>query len=363
MGSRSAPTLSLAILAGAVLFQAQNLAVQTVGDIRTFGYQKFIILFHLWLALALIAEAALMLFSNRGKGILRVFFAITIVCSFAFVLYGRGSAEHVTAILGGLPYGISWRSAWMSQEAQVWVWIMAIFLGLALIIGTAQWVRAGDLKHDYMRRVARNTLALLAMTLVPLLSIPPGLWLNERDVQEAKSFINRLVPKLQDFAHANDGAYPPTLLHSVMEREMKQPLLLALFDFLAYETKGAYYVSRPQKFCFLIYNPGGTDFGYHSMTSEHGWKFTPYDGRSLEEIYAELCDDPIGFQERITRHLGLGADPNDPEKILEPSQLFKWQWKAPDIKKFPEFLPSPEQKEQFMRENFPYLYEREQKGR
>lgn len=358
MNSRILPTLLLAIFAFVVMLAAQNTAIETLSDIRTFGYQKFVILFLLWSALLLIFETTILLFQESAKRISWIFMVATCAFSIAFIFYGRGSAEHVGALLGGLLQDISWQALWLSQLVQVWVYALMI-VGVAVLVTIAvQWVKWGNINYASMKKVTRHMALLFVISIIPLLSVPPGLWVSWRDVEHAKTFINRLVPKLQDFAHANDGAFPPTLLHSVMASGTKQPLLLDRFDFLAYETRGAYYVSRPEKYCFLIHNPGGRNFGYYSMTSERGWKFFPYDGRSLEEIYTELCDDPLGFQERIMRHLGLVTDPHDPEKILEPSQLFRMQWKAPDVKKFPEFLPTPEQKEQFMRENFPYLYER-----
>ncbi|MCB2081702.1 MAG: hypothetical protein KDD76_03630, partial [Rickettsiales bacterium] len=165
------------------------------------------------------------------------------------------------------------------------------------------------------------------------------------------------LPKLQAFAVKNDNAYPPTLEHSVEEEGITLPRLLRLFDFLAYNQHGAYYISRPEKYCFLVYNPGAVDYGYYSLTSERGWKFHPYAGKSLEEIYLEYCDEPQTFKQRIKKHLGLQEDPNDPDHILEPSELFKQQWKTPDVKGFPEFLPNEEQREHFLKDQFPYLFE------
>lgn len=306
------PTLLL-VLALGLFVAVQPFTFHELNQIQTYSYEVFIVGFYNWMAWMAMAFAACLMWPKQQVHILRGMAALTLVMTAVFAFKGRGSTEHINPIAGGL---LVERSLAMAKEGMLIRLCLAILAAGIVVVPLrmiAQWVARGKVDLSVGKRQLKLTGLFLGVALLPVLSLPVGIWLNGRDVQEARAYVNTFVPALEAY-HKEHKEYPD-VLGKIGAKLEDVPRLLAIYDYIAYGTKGGFYLARPEKFCFIFPNPG-QDFGYWSLTSMRPWRLSKPEG-SLEESYETVCDeDQEDVQQAlIAGHLGI-PDANDPLTAL-----------------------------------------------
>lgn len=353
---------SLSIL---FFYAAHRFSGSLLSDPRTFGYEWFIGGFYFWGA---ILSSLLVLWLVYGLRFSTLAWqsGVVVTCIFIAIAVfdGRGSLEHITPLIGGLSLGFSWQYLSYSHLFYMCAgWLAAgVIYGLAVTV--MQWVKDGTLpEHIWVRSIVASLTFTLIGSLV-LLSLPPALWLNQRDVREAKEFVESALPQLQAY-YDEKKAYPPNLDES-FRPDTTSPELLQYFDYYAQGFEGAYYFSRPEKFCFIFYNPG-IHPGFHTLTSERGWKFFPFGTYALETQYAAMCDEKTDerYEQIVTGFLGVENNPlitlmEDVEKNKAfsrmPHSSIESQPLTDSIEELLEEDPSFQMGEDVMKETWdPYL--------
>lgn len=303
------------------LFQAQNFTALELSAIQVHSYEPFKILFYLWAIFLFIFFLASALFERKRKLLTKIFLLVTIICSIFFAFNGRGSAEHITPIIGGLLAEISLENFQLAEIPE-FIFILAIMAFIAATGKTLKyWITHGVFRFRQGEEVLKTSGYYMLIALIPILSIPPGVILNKSDVSEAKQFIDSITPKVKDYYEKNKEY--PKLITQVIEKETKVPRLIANYEYLVFNEKGAYYLSRPEKYCFIFQDPG-KDFGYYSITSDRAeWKFFS-ETSSLDEQYLSICgeDGPGSHEGLVAGHLGLPS-PDDPVSEINLKVLDK----------------------------------------
>lgn len=332
--------VALAIGFGA-LYMAQIDSLKAVSDVRSYGYERFYMVFYAWQAL-LYALFAAALWARPGqlKKWLGASLIITCICTLLFTFYGRGSVDHITVVIGGILGDL--RLVYLSDIVQSWLVFALAGLGMVCMRIAPMWVKHARIDWLYIHHVKRITLSFLGISACAMLSAPLGMIVNHFDVRDAKEYIAATKEPLEEYWRENDK-YPPDLYPFILEKETVEPLLLDIFSYLAFNTKGAYYYSREQKYCFIIFNPG-YPFGYHSLTNRRDWQFHPYQGQPLEFVHKEYCDEPQTFRDKMGTQMGIKEDPVT-GAIKEPDYIFKQNWETPNLEKFPEFRATEQDKQ------------------
>lgn len=300
---------SLSCLTILVLFLSYAHTAKELSDIRTYTYESFIITFYLWLALIVSSFIATILFPVLSNKITKSVVGITLIFSVFFVFTGRGGSEHIYPIIGGLLDEISWKSLRVSAMFIILASLPILALILAVVNNVAEWIATGKIESKSYRKLLKQLLSFVLIMLIPVLSLPPAILLNNNDVQEAKVFIEKIIPKLQEY-QKQKGEYPRALSQAVPELG-KSPRLIDRHEYFVFGVKGSYYFSRPDKYCLIFQDPG-KDFGYHTITSQRDWKFIT-EKASLENSYISLCDEdgPTSHEGMLSTFLGL-SKPDDP---------------------------------------------------
>ncbi len=275
-----------------------------IADVRTYSYELFITAFYTWMTLCLVLLLIAVLFPPIRRAAVIVALLFTAIATVLFTLEGRGSVEHITPLLGGLFADVSFYTIRLSALFSVWMMLTVGALAIALIWLASQWVRSGHVTVQPVLQTGKYVLIAIAISSLSLLSIPFGNRLNQSDVAHAKGFIETFVPKLEGY-YSTYGQYPKNL-DRFLESITSVPRLIDIFEYLAHEHEGSYYLSRPQKYCFVFLDPG-RKFGYHAYTSDtKKWQyFSPL--QSLENEYLNVCGDdgPTSHEAILADHLGL----------------------------------------------------------
>lgn len=300
-------SLLLSLSAVFSIYTAQSYTAGELSDIRTYGYELFIISFYLWVPAVFIFAVAALLFAENRKNIIKTALVFTVVLTLIFIFSGRGSTEHIIPITGGLLYSFSVDSLWLSNIVKLCVAIALILPVYYTIEFARNWVKEGKFFLKGKADKARVILIFIWISFIPFISVPFGVLLNKYDIKQSKKFIEEIIPLVEKYKKENNE-YPKIIAD--IAKNKPSPRLIDIYEYLTYGTKGGYYFSRPEKYCFVIFNPG-KDFGYFSVTSERGWKFFN-NKSSLEEEYVSVCDENEStYEGLIASRLGL-PDQNDP---------------------------------------------------
>jgi len=292
-------------------FTAHKLAMSDIADLRTYGYQDFLIILHSWTALIASLLFAAFLFRKKWKIFALIAAISTVIFTYIAANKGGGSSDHLAALIGPTYLEFTWENL---QKGYVFIYIRSFALMaviFAVFTGIFKWISRGDIKkEDNVLGYLKISATFISILLISLISIPFGISKYEKQVEETKTFINEITAKLENYKKETEG-YPHSIFE-VVKLDIKTPKLLDIFEYKANENKGSYYFSRDDKYCF-IFMDGGINFGFHSLTSQRGWEYSKYEGVSLENSYIKLCDED-GAQSHeglVASHLGL-IDPNDP---------------------------------------------------
>ncbi len=290
------------------------LAANNLSDFRTYSYETLLIGFYIWAAFLLVFALALLIYPVHFRKILFKTGIFSLVGFLLLTLEGRGSVEQLDLLVGGLLVERTWEMWTRSLTSDLLV-IFAIGLVCWPFIYTCfAWIRDGNFTAVAWKNSVKTFCALILILGVVMLSIPVGMMVNKSDINEAEAFIDQIVPQLKRYYEKN-GEYPRDLraLPGVMDKE--SPRLLKIFDYLANGYKGAYYFSRPQKFCF-IFQDQGKDRAYYSLTNEREWRAS-HAWANLEEHHTKICDEggPNSHESLIAGHLGVSDFDNPLEEL------------------------------------------------
>ena len=308
------PTVLL-LLTGAGCYFIQAFTFEELKAVQTYSYEVFIIAFYHWALWMVILLAAACMLPRQRKIITLITLLLTVACTVLFTIQGRGSVEHITPLLGGLLADISWDMLGLSVLAKLLVMLMVgAVLIYPLLAMLAIWVRHGKVTWRVWPRGVVYGVVYSIIALIPITSIPAGMQLNNKDIDEAKQFVDQLLPQIEEYQKEHKE-YPQDLSQVVDLEAMETPRLLDIYEYIAYGTEGAYYLSRPEKYCIIFQNPG-KDFGYYSLTSDRKWKFFS-ERQSLARAYETICDESGNLKDEslIAGHLGL-PNPDDPLAAL-----------------------------------------------
>jgi hypothetical protein len=313
--------------------------LKQLSEVANFGSDAFVVTFYLWWFFAILCFYFTIIFPNsaylsRKKTIL-IFFVGTILATISFVFTGRGTIEHITPLIGGLLAKFTLEFLYLSFIAK----IITIFFVFGFVFWLSKflyfWVVTGVFNKLDLKATSFLVIIFSIISLWPIASLPFGEYINKKDVESAQKFIDEIIKKTTKKKFEN-GEYPK-VISDMFEVKSDYPKLLKRHDYLSFGTKGSYYFSRKDKFCFVFQNPA-RKLGYYSITStKPNWKFSSYKG-SLEEEYINVCDEQYaGSDNIIGGSLGLtdpyseieemaakvGAETRKPAITLKANQVLK----------------------------------------
>lgn len=281
--------------------------LKNISNPANYGFELFVIIFYSWCLFYVVFFSAALLFKRISNNLFLIFLPITIISSFAFVYYGRGSFEQATSLLGGIFIEITPRFFLKSNLVQLGLFSLILTCVYGLFSLTKNWVAKGNMIPELFFENFRIFSLFIIIVLTPLISLPFGALKNAKDVEKAKNFIDDIAKKATKYYYEN-GEYP-RIIDEFINKTAKTPRLLKRHEFFTYGIKGTYYFSRPEKFCFLFQNPA-QKFGYYSLTSTREWRFTS-SMESYDDVYIQMCDESLqGTDQLISNHLGM-ENPDD----------------------------------------------------
>ncbi len=290
----------------AAFIYADNI-LKSISEPSNYGFETYVLIFYSWCFFFVVIFTFALLFKRATNNLFLVFLSATIISSFAFVYYGRGSFEQATSLLGGAFINLNLKFILKSNLIQLGLFalILTCIYGLYSLI--KQWVSKGNVIPELFFEKFRVLSLFTIILLAPLISLPFGALKNAQDVEKAKAFIDGIAKKATRYYYEN-GEYPK-IIDEFIDKSAKNPRLLKRHEFFTYGIKGTYYFSRSDKFCFLFQNPA-QKFGYYSLTSAREWRFTP-SLDSFDNVYIQMCDESLeGTDQLISNHLGM-ENPND----------------------------------------------------
>ncbi len=307
-------TLLVMVLFGYLGMLAQDRVISELSHVQTYSYEVFIFSFYYWCAASVTCLVACFLWPNAAVRIVRYTAIGTILCAVLFAFEGRGSVEHINPLLGGLL--VEFKLEYLKAG---FLWKLASVLALSAVVFFpfrlfSLWIIDGAWKWRHAARTSVLVIAgFVGIGVLPLVSVPAGMVLHQYDIRVAKEFVNAIVPKLQ--AYYDEHEEYPSDLFAVMEKYEKAPRLLDIYEYFTFGTKGGYYLSRPQKYCFIVPDTS-IDAGYLSLTSARKWRYS-HPGKALEDEFEAICDENMDdvHEELVAGHLGL-PDTDDPIAYL-----------------------------------------------
>ncbi len=308
------------ILSLFLLTCSYRLVMVDVIDVRTYSYEFFLLTFYIWSAFLAIALILGVLYPKTRIVGISLSLIATIAVTFIFAEEGRGSIEQTMLLIDRLNdgklmqmlFGESFnKSILYGIFVHKYVFYLTFLFFYIAVGGLFCWIITGEMKSISWKNGVIVTLIIIAISFIPLASISYGKKINKKDVNDARIFIEDLVPKVQSY-YNKKSEYPQDL-SQIMSYTDNTPHLIDIFEYLAYGAKGAYYLSNAQKYCFIFMNQREDNFGYYSLTSDRDWRFFPYNGVSLEEKFETVCDEGMGGSHEglVAGHLGV-MDLDDP---------------------------------------------------
>lgn len=300
---RILPTISVMICSAATIYLANNSITTALVDRTTYAQEWTVAALHmlLWLMPVILPFA---LFAPRVWMLVDIGI-ITICATIIIALNGSASELHISSLL---PI--------FAEPSSYMVMVYGCVLLFALLIAVpAQigWVDSGDWPsaQQISNRCAQG-LAVILLLCIPFLSIPLGKEISKNNISRTKAYIdNNISPVITTYYRENEQ-YP---MHIGEVNDMpayeELPRLLHWFDYQSPIGKGAFFLSRPQKYCiiFFDYSAGRQGFfsniGESGATTARGWKFHPITTTPVEERYAELCDEETPIDALIGDYLDI----------------------------------------------------------
>jgi hypothetical protein len=298
-------------------FILADTTMKQIEDPGMFGLEWFALLYFLWIFIIVNNFNICLLFPAESRRLVTKILALTFIATLIFAYLGRGNFEHITFIAGGLFAKLSWPFLWMSLsfKALCFIAIDVVVLSCFMLLGG--WLRSGLADHKIFLQNLKILFIYIIILIIPAASIPLGEMLNKNDVRQAKEYVDALKPAVDKYYYEN-GEYPKFI--EKMLPAGPSPKLLARHEFFTAGIRGTYYFSRSDKYCFLFQNPA-RKFGYYSLTSERGWRFSEVTG-SYDDVFINLCDESMkNYEDLISQHLGVDGQGDIVEKIAAEAGL------------------------------------------
>ena len=281
-----------------ILYQLHASIAKQLSSPLSFGYEDVVTLAPLWgFAWVLLAVAALIVSKPHRFRMLLVAVILTSLIAAWFVFAGKGSNIHLSTLTGMVS---QWRWSDLLHHAlliQLWLVLLIAMACMIMMIWIIQWIKKGSVELAVIGDALKIYVSYVAISTIILLSVPAGIYVNQQEVQNAQSFVDRLIPQLN--AHYETyGEYPKSLQQFTEKEQTQAPFLLERHSYLVGRGRDSYYLSRPHKFCFVFHNPG-IDFGYYSITSQRNWQLRET-SEMLPGLLLEICDEKhLQFEEQL----------------------------------------------------------------
>jgi hypothetical protein len=288
-------------------FLADSIMIQ-LSKPDSYGIDWFIITFNLWTWLFINIYLLSLIFWGWRVKFLYLNFFVTIVFTYLFIITGRGTIEHAFTLIGETMFDVNLITILQSSVVYIIgaIFLLTIIYGLLAVAG--YWIKTGLLEGKIFFRNFKVFLTSILIIFLIYISYPFGLMLNKLDVKEAKSFINEISKFTQKYYYEN-GEYPMEIGSYLENKSSETPWILKRNEYFSHGIKGTYYLSRPQKYCFIFQNPGSTP-GYYTLTSMRGWRHNA-SVEAIEDVFVRYCDEVGESHENlISQHIGL-TGPDD----------------------------------------------------
>jgi hypothetical protein len=285
-------------------FFLADYSVKQIQNPVVFGIEWFVLLYYLWCFILTLIFLLNLYFPKSFKKTLFSAIILTLIFTFLFAYKGRGNVEQITILIGGLLAEFSISYLLLSSSAKFIIGLFLVTIIFSLVETIAVWIKTGDAKFKNFLTSLKIFSAYLIIIILPAISIPIGEYFNKQDVKDAKEFIDNVKIKADKFYFEN-GEYPK-FIEDMLPSE-KSPRILARHEYFTQGIRGTYYFSREDKYCFLFQNPN-RKFGYYSITSERGWRFSR-DNRDYASSFIALCDESNKSADSlISNHLGVESE-------------------------------------------------------
>ena len=355
MGKFFVKILLILLFAWLLFYLAENLAIYDTISYKTAGSEKFIQEFYQFFAVMISILFTCLLY--RKLWFIGYFIAIiiSIRAIFQFGETGRGRFDHIDYLIGGSLQELSLYAIGLSDMLEIIFYLTIFIFSFCFLHQITFWVKYGKFTGGSVKKFIVKIMLFYALLLLPIASLPLGFAKNKQDVEQAQKYIENIA-EYADSYHILNEEYPRQITEYMESIEDTTPLLLQIHDYLsrsfhdyiASDLKGSFYLSRPQKYCFVFLN-ASYPYGYYSTTSDRGWQFYQTTD-SLEHIYPDVCDEPkeASSIELLSEHLGLKTadDPlaeiefllgqQPPPPAQTPSTTGKLQEKLKEIFNKPE---------------------------
>ena len=295
------PSIIISIL---LVFFLADYAIKQIQSPIKFGIEWFVLSYYLW-CLAIVSLFIMnVLFYKNTKRLLIANMLLAIIFTAVLAYTGRGNIEQITPLLGGLLAKFSWKFLWLSDNFKLLclLFCLAFLYGFCSVISS--WIKTGEAKFGIILKPVKLFFVYVIFILIPITSIPIGEYFNKADISSAKNFIDKVKTDVDKYYYEN-GEYPKFI--EKMLPSGASPNILARHEYFTAGIRGTYYFSREDKYCFLFQNPT-RKFGYYSITSERGWRFSR-DTRDYGESFIALCDESNKSSDSIiSNHLGIESE-------------------------------------------------------
>lgn len=285
-------------------FFLADYSIKQIQDPTKFGIEWFVLNYYFWCFLLTIIFLLNLYYPKNTKKILISAVLLTIIFTILFAYKGRGNVEQITILIGGLLADLSLKFLLLSSAAKFIIVLFFVYVIFSLLETIGVWIKTGEAKFKNFLTSLKIYLIYVLIIIFPAASIPVGEYYNKQDVKDAKEFIDKVKIEADKFYFEN-GEYPK-FIEDMLPAE-KSPRILARHEYFTQGIRGTYYFSREDKYCFLFQNPT-KEFGYYSITSERGWRFSR-DNRDYAESFIALCDESNKSAEGlISNHLGVESE-------------------------------------------------------
>ncbi len=295
------PSFIISIL---LTFFLADYSIKQIQSPIKFGIEWFVLSYYLWCFVIISLFIINVLFYKNTKRLLIANIQLAIIFTAVLAYTGRGNIEQITLLLGGLLAKFSWKFLWLSDNFKLLclLFCLAFLYGFCSVISS--WIKTGEAKFGIILKPVKLFFVYIIFILIPITSIPIGEYFNKADISSAKNFIDKVKTDVDKYYYEN-GEYPKFI--EKMLPSAASPNILARHEYFTAGIRGTYYFSREDKYCFLFQNPT-RKFGYYSITSERGWRFSR-DTRDYGESFVALCDESNKSSDSlISNHLGIESE-------------------------------------------------------
>jgi hypothetical protein len=293
-------------------FYIADISLKTISKTEFFGLENFVIALASYSFFIILLFSICILFRHFEKPATFLAGVISIIFIFVLAYLGRGTFEQYILLAGNSFKDITLNGLLLSYLFQLFIFILLTTIFFSLIDLAVEYIKLGHVhpRFFFLKYIYFFIFSLFISLL--LISLPLGNYYNDKDVKEAKSFINSIKEQI-DIYYLEYGEYPRIIEDYLPEDE--NPRLLKRHEFYTMGIRGTYYFSRPEKYCFVFQNPD-YDFGYYSLTSNRDWAYSASTD-DFENLYISLCDETQeSYESLMAGHLNLKNPDDELGKLL-----------------------------------------------